>query len=174
MSLFVPRGFSMRSLMFVLASCSLLMGQQETQAANAARLILVVGADGTTEYGERHRRWAEHWMRAAEKSVLSVTRIGVGVDEELADKGGMSDRDRFLQVLDDLGDVPDSDQEAVDLGAVVWIVMIGHGTFADGAAKFNLRGPDVEAKEIRARLEKVALPIVLLNNSSSSGPFVNA
>ena len=55
----------------------------------------------------------------------------------------------------------------------LWIVLIGHGTFTRGVAKFNLRGPDVSAAEFAAWLRPIQRPLVVINSASSSGPFIN-
>ena len=55
----------------------------------------------------------------------------------------------------------------------MWLVLIGHGTYARDVAKFNLRGPDVSAKELSEWLESVERPLVVVNCSSASGPFIN-
>ena len=55
----------------------------------------------------------------------------------------------------------------------LWIVLLGHGTFTRGVAKFNLRGPDVSAEELAEWLQPHTRPVVVVNCASASGPFVN-
>ena len=58
---------------------------------------------------------------------------------------------------------------------LVFITLIGHGTFDGKAAKFNLRGPDMTPADYDALLEKLRTKqIVFVNTSSASGPFVEA
>ncbi|MEO8272022.1 MAG: hypothetical protein ABI557_20095, partial [Aureliella sp.] len=54
----------------------------------------------------------------------------------------------------------------------LWIVLIGHGTSVGGNAKFNLTGPDVSASEISAWIEPLSCPLVMVNCSSASAPFL--
>jgi hypothetical protein len=56
----------------------------------------------------------------------------------------------------------------------LWIVLIGHGTFDGAEAKFNLRGPDVAAKQFAEWLAPIKTPVALVNCASASAPFINA
>ncbi|MBI3949797.1 MAG: hypothetical protein HY314_05025 [Acidobacteria bacterium] len=57
----------------------------------------------------------------------------------------------------------------------IFIFLVGHGSFENQQAKFNLVGPDLTAEDFDQLLD--ALPtqnIVLVNAASASGPFINA
>ena len=57
--------------------------------------------------------------------------------------------------------------------SLVFVTLIGHGSFDTQEAKFNLVGPDLSAKEYSTLLN--ALPtrkVVVVNSASSSGEFV--
>ena len=54
-----------------------------------------------------------------------------------------------------------------------WIILIGHGTFYRDVAKFNLRGPDVSAGELKEWVGAIECPVIVVNCASSSGPFIN-
>jgi hypothetical protein len=56
----------------------------------------------------------------------------------------------------------------------VWLVLIGHGTFDGQRAKFNLRGPDIEATELAEWLKPLPQRLVIINCASCSSPFLNA
>ena len=58
---------------------------------------------------------------------------------------------------------------------MIFVTLIGHGSFAGGTARFNLPGPDLSAADFNAMLQKLPTKqIVFVNTSSSSGPFVEA
>jgi hypothetical protein len=62
---------------------------------------------------------------------------------------------------------------AADPDSLVLVVLIGHGSFDNQRAKFNLVGPDLAAEDYAAML--AALPtrhVVFVNCSSSSGAFL--
>ncbi|MDA7874715.1 hypothetical protein N9B17_06050 [Rhodopirellula sp.] len=127
--------------------------------AKAGKLVLVVGAAGTTEFGEEFREWGERWRKVAEQSGLQFVSIG---SEE--NQGAATDRDLLRESLN-----PAPDESTQPL----WVVLIGHGTYARDVAKFNLRGPDVSGADLAEWLTGVARPVVIVNCASASGPFVN-
>jgi len=55
----------------------------------------------------------------------------------------------------------------------LWVVLLGHGTFDGNTAKFNLRGPDISAEELNEALGDSRRPLIVINCSSASSPFVN-
>ncbi|MEM1070682.1 MAG: hypothetical protein AAGI63_17390 [Planctomycetota bacterium] len=120
-------------------------------------MIVVVGASGTPEYGELFTQWCEQWQEVAESSNVDFTLVGKGESEVL-------DRDRLKERI---SKIPTTG------ASPVWLVMIGHGTYARNVAKFNLRGRDVSATELSDWLQPLQRPLVVINCASSSGPFVN-
>jgi len=124
-----------------------------------ADVIIVVGAAGEASFGEAFANWAARWQSVAESAGARPTLIGDPADSE------PNDRERLQQTIAGL----DTEAEAP-----VWIVLLGHGTFSQNIAKFNLRGPDVSAEELAQWLQPIARPLVVINASSSSGPFINA
>lgn len=130
-----------------------------TDLASQGQLILVVGAPGTPEFEEGFLDWSQRWTDVAQQSDLSIRTIGLSEGQD-----GTSDRDILKQAL-----MSNSAEE----GAPLWLVLIGHGTYARDIAKFNLRGPDVSAKDIAQWLSKAQRSVVIVNCASSSGPFVN-
>lgn len=120
-------------------------------------VIVVVGAEGTPEYGTEFRAWADRWEEVTGRAEARLVRIGL----ETVDA---TDRDRLRDTLAG---------EARESREALWLVLIGHGTFDGREAKFNLRGPDFSAAELAEWLKPFKRPLAVLNCSSSSGPFVN-
>ena len=125
----------------------------------AGELILVVGAAGTKEFGEAFSEWGERWKKVAEQSDLKFVPIGLGGKQAEG-----SDRDALQRAL-----TTEVDTSAKPL----WLVLIGHGTYARDIAKFNLRGPDVSAMDLAKWIDGYKRPVVIVNCASASGPFVN-
>src|SRR5262245_12564653 len=121
-------------------------------------VIIVVGAPGTEEYKLQFLEWSYRWRTAAEKGGADFELVG-GVQESEG-----SDRDRLQKLLADA---------AGEEKSPLWLVLIGHGTFDSRAAKFNLRGPDVEASELAEWLKPFKRPVAVINCASASAPFVN-
>ena len=130
----------------------------QEKASDRQSVLLVVGAEGTAEYGAEFRKWADLWAKAAEPSGAGVVRIG------LEKTGDATDRDRLREAIAG---------EAGGSREALWIVLIGHGTFDGREAKLNLRGPDVTAKELTEWLKPLERPTAVVNCASSSGPFIN-
>lgn len=129
------------------------------QTNDQRSLVLVIGAAGEPQYGEQFSAWANLWKQAASKGGLKTTVIG-----EVSDQPD-DDLPRLLNTLSN---------EATQSSGELWLVFIGHGTFDGRAAKFNLRGPDISANVLADVLTPCVRPMVIINCSSASGPFINA
>lgn len=126
-------------------------------------VIVVVGTTGSEEFGQKFSAWADNWKTAASKAKAHLVQIGHTSDEESSDQ--TIDRQRLKETL--AGLETSSSRE-------VWLVLIGHGTFDGRKAKFNLRGPDVTAKELAEWVQPLPMPVAVINCASASGPFINA
>lgn len=121
-------------------------------------VIVVAGAPGAEEYAPQFREWAERWRDAAEKGGAEFKLVG----DAKSDDG--TDRQRLQKLLADA---------AGEKKSPLWLVLIGHGTYDSHAAKFNLRGADVEAAELADWLKPVKRPVAVINCASASAPFIN-
>jgi hypothetical protein len=125
-----------------------------------ASVVVVVGAAGASEYGERFALWADRWKKAGARAEAQVSVIGLE-----SGGGGAPDRQRLAEALA---------REAARSKGELWLVLIGHGTFDGRTAKFNLRGGDVSAEELAAWCKPVRRPLVVIDAAPASGPFVRA
>jgi hypothetical protein len=123
-----------------------------------ARVIVVIGAAGEEEFGTAFAGWAETWTQAASKAGASVSLVGTTPD-------GTNDLSELETLLG---------AESKSSGQELWLVLLGHGTFAVNEAKFNLRGPDLSATNLAALLKPFTRPVAVLNCFSSSSPFLGA
>ena len=131
-----------------------------------ATMIVVVGASGETKYGEQFAASAAAWSKVSKAANIEVSVIGTGTSEQTGDL------DQLRKKLETLKQSEPADN-ALDTRPV-WLILIGHGTFQSNIAKFNLRGPDLSAEQLAKWLDAVQRPLVVINTSSSSGPFVNS
>ncbi len=122
------------------------------------QVLVVVGAAGTEEYGKVFEKAADQWHAAAKKGGAEFVAIGREAE------GKEQDRDKLRTVLNEM---PRSGT------APLWIVLIGHGTDDGKEARFNLRGPDVTAKELAEWLAPVKRPVAVVNCASASAAFIN-
>lgn len=127
-------------------------------------VIVVVGAEGSAEYGQQFRTWASRWSDAAKLGCAEVAQIG------LAETGSETDREYLKKRLTEAAGA--SAPRRAQAGPL-WLVLIGHGTFDGKVARFNLRGPDVAAGELAEWLKPIERPVAIVNCASGSGPFLN-
>ena len=127
------------------------------EATNQATVILVVGASGQPEFETNFVRQVELWTALCARQAKAI-RIGLG------EPSNVTDHERLRQIL--AAEVGQTNQP-------LWLVFIGHGTFDGKEARFNLRGPDVSASEVRDWLKPLRQPLVFINTASASAPFLN-
>ena len=131
---------------------------QQSKDQETEQVLLIVGAAGSAEFGEQFERWASDWEEIARQAGAELKSVG----RESA--GDQSDRELCEAFFRDV---------AAQSSAPLWVVMIGHGTFTRGVAKFNFRGPDASAEEFSAWMKPLRRPLIVINAASSSGPFIN-
>ncbi len=124
-------------------------------AEERQHVIVVIGAEGTAEYGQMFAEWADQWKSAATAgdALFEV----IGTDDS---------RDQLQQKM--------SAAVAIKTAEPLWLVLIGHGTFDGRVARFNLRGPDLSAATAAELLAASQRPVAVINCTSCSAPFINA
>ena len=147
--------FAFANMIGGLASVAQETGEPDQPAA--IPIVLVMGAGGTPEYEQQFAEWVDRWLVVAERCEATVTQVGRGESES-------NDRDRLKSTIEQL---------ELESPVPVWIVLIGHGTYANTVAKFNLRGPDVSAAQLADWLKPLKRTVVVVDCASSSGPFIN-
>ena len=157
-------------LSFVWADLTAVRGQSEVPFDEHDKkprrsILVVVGAAGEEEFGKAFREAAERWRTAFQAEDFLLID---GTD--LAVKDGKEHRQQILEWIQNPnapGTTDDSSQER-------WLVLIGHGTQDRTAVKFNLKGPDISAEEISKAISQIKSKWLIVDCSSSSGPFINA
>ncbi len=126
----------------------------------ASTLLVVIGASGAEPYKLMFQEWAARWQARGLEAGCQTTVIG---NADLDPKE--TDHQRLRSAIESA-----LKQDTGDL----WIVLIGHGTFDRREAKFNLRGPDVSAKELSGWLKGATRPMAIMNCATASAPFLEA
>jgi hypothetical protein len=142
----------------------LLAGGGARAAAQDRYALVVAGVAGGEKYAENHKKWT------ASLESLLVKRLGFVPDHvtilaESASPGASATRENVTRALASFTQRVKADDTLV-------IFLIGHGTADSTTAKFNLVGPDMDAKEWKAALEGLAGRLVFVDTTSSSFPFV--
>ena len=115
-------------------------------------VILVIGAAGEDQYGEEFNQSLALWRQACEAGKADWFIIG----EIEGDEPDYDILQKRLSEVEREGSTP------------LWIVLIGHGTFDGRLTKFNLRGKDVSAEDLKQWLDPIKRPVAVINAASAS------
>lgn len=139
--------------------------------AQTSHLLVVVGLAGEPEHGEAFARWATTLVDAAGRLGVPRENVVYLADDPAVDPeriSGRSTKDGVTSALAKLA-------QAAGEQDVVFIVLIGHGTFDGRTAKFNLPGPDITPAEFEPLLKRLkSRHVAFINTASASGPFMEA
>jgi hypothetical protein len=134
-----------------------------------AFLLIVVGLAGDPTHGELFHKWGAQLAEASAKVGVTGERLVYLVDQQgEADKlaTGRSTREEIVKAIDGFARVAAPED-------VVYVVLIGHGSYDGRTARFNLPGPDMAPAEFNAALKRLPVKqLVFVNTSSASGPFL--
>ena len=158
----------MRSLVpALIAMCAL----AAPAAAQDVHVAVIVGLAGDPEHGELFGKWATTLVEtAAGRLGVSRERLIYLAPEAKAGASspaptGRSTRDAIAKAFDSLATRAAKDD-------VVFVMLIGHGTYDGRTAKFNLPGPDMGPSDFAPLLKRIAAKVVFVNAASASGPFL--
>ena len=143
-------------LLFGLAKSGL--DAADFNATKNRRVLVVAGAGGELEYAQLFADWAETLAKAFEGNAAELVHLSNGPEET----GARKTIEAKLKLW------------AEAKGDEIWILLVGHGTFDGKEAKFNLVGDDVSDKEFQHWLKPHEGPLVFINTSSCSAPFIKA
>lgn len=134
-----------------------------------AFLLIVVGLSGDPEHGKTFHAWGNKLAEASEQLGVPAERLIYLVDSPTADDkraSGPANRDSITKALESFATQAGPDD-------LVFVTLIGHGTFSNGNARFNLAGPDMGPADFDALLKKIpARNVVFVNTASASAPFI--
>jgi hypothetical protein len=145
-----------------LVLAGVLSGASSVAAADRYAVI-VSGASGGEKYAAEYQKLRSNLAEALRKTLaFDADHITVLSEAAGADNANRENVRRVLGAMrQQLG--PDD---------LLLIVLIGHGTFDGASAKFNLIGPDLDAKEWKQLLEGLAARLVFVDTTGSSFPFL--
>jgi hypothetical protein len=138
----------------------------------ASHVIIIGGMGGEPQYQQAFLDWGTRMARASIEK-YGVPRENVAyLTEQEGQAGplgsGRSTKEAVQQAFRDVAARAASDD-------LVFILLIGHGTFLNGESRINLPGPDLSAQDFAALVQSLgSRRVVLANVSSASGEFVKA
>jgi hypothetical protein len=134
-----------------------------------AFLLIVVGLAGDPDHGKTFHKWGTTLAQASERLGVAKENLAFLVDapaEGDEKVTGRATKDEVTKALEGFGARAGADD-------VVFVVLIGHGSYDGRSAKFNMPGPDMTGADFNAILTKLPTKqIVFVNTASASGPFV--
>ena len=136
-------------------------------AAETRWAVIISGASGGEKYAEQMATWRSDLRSAlVDRYGFKADNVKLLVDE--AAKTG--DRATTANVKTVFGDIKKSGSKE----DFVLVVLLGHGTYDGDVAKFNLVGPDMNAKEWTDLLGGVQGRVAVVNTTEASFPFLEA
>ena len=135
-----------------------------------AFLLVIVGLAGDPEHGATFHKWGATLADGAARLGVDKANVVYLADPLEGDTrpNGRSTREEVEKAFQKFAAAARPDD-------LVYVVLIGHGSFDGRVAKFNMPGPDMSAADFGVLLK--TLPTkqsVLVNTTSSSGPFIEA
>jgi Peptidase C13 family len=158
---------SLRKIALVLPVLLLTAGPA---AAQSVHLAVIVGLSGDPEHAKLFQRWASTLVDAASGRMAipkdRIVYLTERPEEDAKRSTGKSTREEITRAFAALATHVKPDD-------VVFVVLIGHGTFDGKTAKFNLPGPDMTPADFALLLKNLKVSqVVFVNTASSSGPFL--
>jgi hypothetical protein len=146
-----------------LAALALLLAASPAIAGD--RFVLVVsGAAGSPALRKEHARWREAFVDALTGPLQLPRDHLVVLADGTADERSAT-REHVESALRGL-------RSRMRAGDLLCVLLIGHGTYDGVEAKFNLVGPDLEAGEWNGLLARLPGPLVIVNTTGGSFPFL--
>ncbi len=149
-----------KTLILFLLLANVVCAQKKVQNDPNKSAVIIVGAGGEAEYAKQFETWTIELSSAlSERFGFDMKNLTVLPNAKATDV-----RDTFAQL-----------KSKLEANNVLFVFLIGHGSFDGKEAKFNLVGPDLAASEYNTLLTSLPTKrVVLFNMASSSGEFVKS
>ncbi len=143
-----------------------LVGLSGGRLEAAERFALIVsGASGGEKYAASYDAWRSSIVLALRDRHGFPERQLLVLAERPGANAATASRENVRRVFERLHEQMKDDDRLL-------IVLIGHGTFDGVDAKFNLVGPDLDAREWAGLLAGLPGRVMLVNTTSASFPFL--
>jgi len=154
-------------LLFVGVVCAQTKKKSPVDANKFA--LIINGAGGEPEYAKQFEQWTTELSSVlSEQYGFDSKQIKVLTEKPAGPTGARSTVEEVKRTFATL-------KTQLDANNILFVFLIGHGSFDGKESKFNLVGPDLSATEYNTLL--TALPtrrVVVFNMSSASGEFIKS
>jgi len=154
----------MRWRPLVLVLVLTLLAAPGTALAGERYAVIVSGASGGAKYAAQQQTWRDE-LAIAFKDRFIFPEANVVTLSEQSTGTAKSTADNVRRLFGDL-------RRRLTRDDLLFVVLLGHGTFDGESAKFNLVGPDLTATEWKLLLDGIAARLVVVNTTASSFPFL--
>ena len=151
----------LRRLPFLLA---LMCALPSKAVADERYALIVTGASGGQEYAQQYEQWTSSLQRVLQGR-MKIDAANITVLTETAAAARRSTAENVRRAIAGVS-------KRMTASDLLFVVLIGHGTYDGVDAKFNLVGPDLESAEWASLVEGLPGRTVLVNTSSASFPFI--
>ena len=126
--------------------------------------LIVSGASGGAEYAAQYAAWTRD-LTAVLADRMKIDRAHLRVLTDTTDPSSASTAANVRQFLTSV-------RRSMGRDDLLFIVLIGHGTYDGVDAKFNLVGSDLESAQWAELVAALPGRVVVVNTSSASFPFI--
>jgi hypothetical protein len=159
------RGLMLRSLSALVAWLAIGLAAPSTADAAGERYALIVaGASGGDEYARQYAAWTRD-LTTVLVDRMKIDRARLKVLSDSPDAANAATAANVRQYLNSV-------RRAMTRDDLLFIVLIGHGTYDGVDAKFNLVGADLESAQWAELVGGLPGRVVVVNTSSASFPFI--
>jgi hypothetical protein len=128
--------------------------------------LVVTGASGGAQYAEKYDEWRSSFVQLLQGQLGYPEDHVLVLAEEPFAGAQKATRENVRAALADIRQRATADD-------VVLVILVGHGSGSDsGEAKFNLVGPDLEAREWAELVRPIQGRLVFINAASGSFPYI--
>jgi hypothetical protein len=135
-----------------------------TAAASERYALIISGATGGSEYATQYATWVRGLV-AVLTGRMKLDRDHITVLSETTNAATVSTASNVRQQIGAL-------RRTMGRDDLLFIMLIGHGTYDGVDAKFNLVGADLESAQWGELLAGLPGRVVIVNASSASFPFI--
>jgi len=147
-----------------LALAAILSLMPSTAGAGERYALVVSGASGGAEYATQYAAWTKD-LASVLVDRMKIERSHLRVLTDTPDAASAATAANVRQFLTTV-------RRAMSRDDLLFIVLIGHGTYDGVDAKFNLVGADLESAQWAELVAGLSGRVVIVNTSPASFPFI--
>jgi hypothetical protein len=154
----------MRVLTFAWLIACVIAGSAAPASAQQRFALVVAGATGGEDYAAQYTAWTNDVQQTL-TGRLAFDPANVTLLTETEESAKAATAENLRRTLGAI-------RQKMKRDDLLFILLIGHGTFDGTDAKFNLVGPDLESTEWASLLQPLPGTVIVVNTTAGSFPFL--